>query len=270
MKKAAVLIALTLGVSVWFGYQQSTPIDAPRIATTDPSGQRETLTASPRASEEEHCAKLKSDSAWSELKSIYPSLNESELCAFVLDPSRVSVSFLDVDLEKADRLLQRLFDEHTETNDHLANIPDLRYYLDLNVIESMRGLSEDQLLNKISNERSAEAAYWLAQHYRNDEPSYVMLMLSAASYAQKPGPLLDAINGCCSHTPGDTEGERAAEIRREALIMIAREMKLPEAEGWPEHDLDPEIEGKVLAQRADYVAELNQYSREAFGEEWVK
>ena len=52
--------------------------------------------------------------------------------------------------------------------------------------------------------------------------------------------------------------------------MIAREMDLPEASEWQEYDLDPEIEVDVLEQRAAYVQELNQYSMEAFGEEWVK
>jgi hypothetical protein len=97
-----------------------------------------------------------------------------------------------------------------------------------------------------------------------------MLMLSAASYAQKPGPLISAINGCCSWAPDDAAGERAAAIKREALIMIAREMDLPEASQWQEYDLDPDIEADVLVQRAAYVKELNQYSMEAFGEEWVK
>ncbi len=161
-------------------------------------------------------------------------------------------------------------DENVETNDHLANVPDLRYYLDAQVIESMRDLSEAELLDKINNERSAEAAYWLAQSYQSNEQSYVMLMLSAASYAQKPGPLLDAINGCCGYTPGDAAGRRRATIKREALVMIARDLKLPEADNWPVFEIDPDIHDEVMAQREQYIAELNQYSFEAFGEEWVK
>jgi hypothetical protein len=97
-----------------------------------------------------------------------------------------------------------------------------------------------------------------------------MLMLSAASYAQKPGPLYEAINGCCSYSLDDPASKRVADIKREALIMIAREVNLPDAANWPEFELDPDIEAEVLAQRAAYVAELNQYSIEAYGEEWVK
>ena len=110
----------------------------------------------------------------------------------------------------------------------------------------------------------------LTLHYQEDEQSYVMLMLSAASYAQKPGPLFAAINGCCSYSLDDPASQRAADIKREALVMIARELNLPDAESWPVFELDPDIEAEVLGQRAAYVDEINQYSMEAFGEGWVK
>jgi hypothetical protein len=177
---------------------------------------------------------------------------------------------VNVDPLAAERLLNRLMSEHADEHAHLADVPDLRYYLDPQAIETMRGLTQVQLLDKINNERSPEAAFALAQKFHDDEQAYVMLMLSAASYAQKPGPLLSAINGCCSWAPDDADGKRAAAIKREALVMIAREMDLPEASEWQEYDLDPEIEVDVLEQRAAYVQELNQYSMEAFGEEWVK
>lgn len=170
----------------------------------------------------------------------------------------------------AEALLNRLFAEGDENSDQFVNVPDLRYYLDPQAIELMRGLSESELVDRINNGRSAEAAYWLGQNYQEDEQTYVMLMLSAASYSQKPGPLLNAINGCCSYSPDDPASKRAADIKREALVMIAREMNLPEAADWREYELDADIEAEVLAQRAAYVEELNQYSREAFGEDWVK
>jgi hypothetical protein len=157
-----------------------------------------------------------------------------------------------------------------QNDDYLAVVPDLRFYLDPQAIELMRGLSEAELVDKINNERSAEAAYWLALHYQEDEQTYVMLMLSAASYAKKPGPLFEAINGCCSYSLDDPDSIRAANIKREALVMIARELNLPDAEGWPEFELDPDIEAEVFAQRAAYIEEINQYSMEAFGEGWVK
>jgi hypothetical protein len=157
-----------------------------------------------------------------------------------------------------------------ENNDYMAVVPDLRFYLDPQAIELMRGLSEGELVDKINNERSAEAAFWLALRYQEDEQTYVMLMLSAASYAQKPGPLFEAINGCCSYSLDDPDSIRAANIKREALVMIARDLNLPDAENWPEFELDPDIETEVLAQRAAYVEEINQYSMEAFGEGWVK
>lgn len=192
-----------------------------------------------------------------------------ERVAVLEDPWPVLAS-TDIDRGAAQAMLNRILAEGDENDDYMADVPDLRYYLDPQSIELMRGLSESELVDKINNERSAEAAYWLAMHYQEDEQTYVMLMLSAASYAHKPGPLYEAINGCCSYSLDDPASKRAADIKREALIMIARELNLPDTAHWPEFELDPDIEIEVLTQRSVYVEELNQYSMEAYGEDWVQ
>ena len=95
-------------------------------------------------------------------------------------------------------------------------------------------------------------------------------MLIAAAYSQKSGLLIDAINGCCAWTPGDSAGERAANIRRQALSMIAKELGLPEAQQWPDLSPTEEMTVEVLEQREAYVAEINRHSIAAHGEEWIK
>lgn len=155
-------------------------------------------------------------------------------------------------------------------SDAWADVPDLRYYLDPQVIASMGGLSQGELLRKINDERSPEAAYALAMRYHAEEESHVLLLLVAAGFAQKPGPLLDAMNGCCAYPPGDEVARRAATIRLEALRLLARELNLPESANWPKIPLDPDIGEEVQAQRAAYVDELNQSSMDANGERWVK
>lgn len=166
--------------------------------------------------------------------------------------------------------LQALLDSNSNSDDTWTDVPDLRYYLNPLVIESMRGFNEDQLLYKINEEHSAEAAYWLAMNYLDDEESHVMLMLTAAGFSQKPGPVLDAINGCCSFTLGDPESERAAAIKREALTLIARETGLPSAAEWPEFELDPDIANEVFAQRARYMEEINRSAMLASGQRWIE
>ena len=155
-------------------------------------------------------------------------------------------------------------------SDAWADVPDLRYYLNPHVIASMRDLSQDELLRRVNEEKSPEAAYGLAMRYHAEQESYVMLMLVAAGYAQKPGPLLDAMNGCCGYAPGDSEAQRAATIKLEALRLLARQLHLPEAASWPGIPLDPDIAEAVRAQRAVYVDELNRSAMAANGERWVK
>ena len=269
MKYTVLAAIFCISLVAWYHYPDSmppaesrTPVETvPGPAVTGPTR----LAAAPKA-----CAEFVGSEEWEQLKNIYAGMSDAALCDFVHAPDLAKLAGVNVNPVAAEDLLNQLLSQHDDDNSHLADVPDLRYYLDPQAIEALRGLSAQQLIDKINAERSAEAAFLLAQRYHQDEQTYVMLMLSAASYAQKPGPLLDAINGCCSWTPNDAEGQRAAAIKREALIMIAREMNLPEASDWPEFELDPEIEAEVLAQRAAYVQELNQYSLEAFGEEWIK
>ena len=200
-------------------------------------------------------------------------LNQQPACDKLLN---AEVQLQKGDEVMAERVTQRALDPDgrtTETyddNDGLADVPDLRYYLDPQAVEVMRGLSEQQLVDKINQERSAEAAYWLAGHYREDEATHTSLMLIAAAYSRKSGLLIDAINGCCAWTPGDSAGERAANIRRQALSMIAKELGLPEAQQWPDLSPAEEMTAEVLEQREAYVAEINRHSIAAHGEEWIK
>lgn len=269
MRITALVIILCAGVLAWYSY----PDPPPAVEAKTPEA------AEPVASEaqperlavlEDLCPAVDRSRDWEELKAVYPGLGDAELCEFIVAPDFTKLAGMEVDPVAAEVLLNRLFDEGDENGEQFVNVPDLRYYLDPQAIELMRGLSESELIDRINNGRSAEAAYWLAQNNQQDEQTYVMLMLSAASYSQKPGPLLNAINGCCSYSPNDPVGKRAADIKREALLLIAREMHLPEAADWAAYELDADIEAEVVAQRAAFVAELNQYSRQAFGEDWIK
>lgn len=268
MKYIALAAVLSIGFLAWYSY----PDSSPPSKTTAPAEPLSEATVGPQrlATEEHECADFVGTEEWQQLKEIYAGMSDAALCGFVLEPDLAKLDGINVNPLAAESLLNRLMNKHDDEHAHLADVPDLRYYLDPQAIETMRGLTQAQLLDKINNERSPEAAFALAQRFHEDEQTYVMLMLSAASYAQKPGPLLSAINGCCSWAPDDVEGERAAAIKREALIMIAREMELPEASEWQDYDLDPDIEADVLEQRAAYVQDLNQYSMEAFGEEWIQ
>ena len=269
MKYTVLAAIFCIGLLAWYHYPDPSPPVEPRVPAEEepgpypPGPQRNAASTSA-------CASFHGTVEWQQLQKTYAGMSDAALCEFVHAPDLAKLDGVNVNPEAAENLLAHLLSQHDDENSHLAAVPDLRYYLDPQAIEALRGLTAAQLIDKINDERSPEAAYLLAQKYHEDEQTFVMLMLSAASYAQKPGPLLDAINGCCSWTPNDAQGERAAAIKREALIMIAREMNLPEASDWPEFDLDPAIEAEVLAQRAAYVQELNQYSLEAFGEEWVK
>lgn len=269
MKYAVFAVIFCIGLAAWY-LQDERPaaVHAPKPVqpSTDltPSGRQRLAVG------DLPCAEFVAGKEWQQLKAVYAGMSDADLCSFVRAPEVSKLDGVNVNPQAAEVLLNELLNEPDDDSAQLANVPDLRYYLDPQAIESIRGLGAAQLVAKINAERSPEAAYLLAQRYHEDEKTYLMLMLSAASYSQKPGPLLNAINGCCSWTPNDAAGERAAAIRREALIMIARELNLPEARDWREFDLDPEIEAEVLAQRAAFVAELNQYSMEAFGEEWIQ
>lgn len=269
MKYAALAAIFCIGLFAWYNYPDASPPAQPAAPAGQPP---EGGPTGPQrvAARQLQCADFAGTVEWRQLKAIYQGMSDAALCDFVHAPELAKLDGINVNPQEVDKLLNRLINQYDDESSHLANVPDLRYYLDPQAIASMRGLSASELIDKINSERSPEAAFLLAQKYHEDEQTYVMLMLSAASYAQKPGPLLNAINGCCSWTPNDTEGERAAAIKREALIMIARQLELPETGDWPEFDLDPDIEAEVLAQRAAYVEELNQYSMEAFGEEWIK
>lgn len=171
----------------------------------------------------------------------------------------------------AERLatIYELFESNRGNQELWTDVPDLRYYLNPLVVESMRVLSEDELLRRINDEHSAEAAYWLATKYADDEESHVLLLLTAAGFSQKPGPLLNAINGCCSYTPGDEESARSASIKLEALTLIARELGLPGAADWPDIELDPDIADDVFTQRELYIEEINRSAMLASGQRWV-
>lgn len=274
MKITALLAMLGIGFLAWYHYPEPLPDPAavsPVPAAPAPAPSVPAADGPERAVMfDQRCDQFVGTAAWQDLGEIYPGMTPTELCDFVHVPDLAKIADQEINAEAVQSLLNRLMREGNASSDHLADVPDLRYYLDPQAVASMQGLSQAQLIDKINNERSPEAAYWLAHSYFDDEQTFVMLMMSAASYAQKPGPLLNAINGCCSYTPDDVDGKRAADIKREALIMIAREMNLPEAGDWLEYDLDADIEADVLAQRATYVDELNQYSIEAFGEEWIQ
>jgi hypothetical protein len=271
MKIPALISILCIGFLAWYSY----PNPPPEAEAKSPAPAPAESIANEAVPErvvvlEDPCPAVDRSRDWEDMKAVLPGMSDSELCEFVLAPDFTKLANVEFDPEAAQAMLNRILAEGDENEDYMAVVPDLRYYLDPQAVELMRGLSEGELIDKINNERSAEAAYWLALHYQENEQIYVALMLNAASYAQKPGPLFEAINGCCSYSLDDPASKRAADIKREALVMIAREMKLPDAANWPEFELDPDIEADVLAQRAAYVDELNLYSMQAFGEEWVK
>ncbi len=269
MRMTALVVVLCVSFLAWYSYPKPPPAVEPGLPVPAETVSGETAPVRVAAIEDP-CPAIDRSRDWEELKAIYRGMPDAELCAFIFAPDWTRIADLDIDRDAARAMLERILAENDDNNEYLATVPDLRYYLDPQAIELMRGLSQSELIDKINNERSPEAAYWLALHYQEDEQTYVMLMLSAASYAQKPGPLYEAINGCCSYSLDDPASKRSADIKREALIMIAREMDLPDAKNWPEFELDPDIEAEVLAQRAAYVDELNQYSMEAIGQDWVK
>jgi len=272
MKITAIVVILCISVLAWYNYPAPPPVadknQAPPIA--EPTAPQAATGPERLATTANKCESYELSWEWQDLKKIYPDMSATELCDFVSAPDFSKLSNVNVDAEAVENFLNRLMNENDDSNDHLANVPDLRYYLDPQAIETMRGLSQTELLEKINTEQSAAAAYWLALQFYDDEQSFVTLMLGAASYARKPGPLLDAINGCCSYSPSDPESQRAAAIKREALSMIARELNLPEASAWPDLSISEEITDEVLAQRAEYVAEINRFAVLAYGEEWIK
>ena len=271
MRITALAIILCMGLLAWYSYPNpppavdlESPAQAPADPTTDEAG------AARRAALKDPCPIGGRSRDWEDMKAVFPGVSDADLCEFIVAQDFTKLANIEFNAEASQALLNRILAEGEENEDYLAVVPDLRYYLDPQAIELMRGLSEGELIYKINNELSAEAAYWLAHQYFDDQQTYVMLMLSAASYAQKPGPLYAAINGCCSYSPDNPASKRAADIKREALVMIARELNLPDTSHWPEFELDPDIEAEVFAQRAAYVEEINQYSVQAFGEDWVK
>ena len=275
MKITALAVILCISVLAWYNYPDPPPAANLKIPEPiAPSMPLEPLPAEAGperlASNHDLCRQFENSAEWEDLQEVFPGMSDTALCDFVLAPDLAKLSNVNVNPEAVEDLLNRLMSTNDHSNDYLADVPDLRYYLDPQAIETMRGLSRTELLEKINTERSAEAAYWLAHQFHDDEQSFVLLMLSAASYARKPGPLLDAVNGCCGYSPNDPDSERAAAIKREALSMIARELDLPEAKDWPQLSRSAEITAEVLEQRAAYVAEINHLSMQAYGEEWIK
>ena len=271
MRITAFAIILCIGFFAWYSYPDpppatapTSPAQAPAQATTGEAGaERLAALADP-------CPMVDRSRDWQDMQAVFPGMNDADLCEFVVAPDFTKLANTEFNAQASQAMLNRILAEGDDNENYMAAVPDLRYYLDPQAVELMRGLSEAELLDKINNERSAEAAYWLAHQFFDDEQTYVMLMLSAASYAQKPGPLYAAINGCCSYSPDNPASKQAADIKREALVMIARELNLPDTSHWPEFELDHDIEAEVLAQRAAYVDEINQNSMQAFGEDWVK
>ena len=273
MRITALISILCIGFLAWYSYPDPPPEAALKSPAPAPAPAKSIANeAEPErvAVLEDPCPVVDRSRDWEDLKAIFPGMNDAELCEFAVAPDYTKFASMEINRDAAQAMLNRFLAEGDENDDYMAVVPDLRYYLDPQAIELMRGLSEDELIDKINNERSAEAAFWLALHYQEDEQTYVALMLNAASFAQKPGPLFEAINGCCSYSLDDPASKRAADIKREALVMIARELNLPDAARWPVFEIDPDIEADVLAQRAAYVEEINQYSMQAFGEDWVK
>lgn len=271
MRITALVIVLCIGALAWYNTPNPPPEAVSKPPASAPAKSIDSEAAPTRVADlDDPCPAVYRSRDWEDMKALLPGMSDAELCEFVVAPDYTKFASMEINREVGQAMLNRMLAESDQSEDYLAVVPDLRFYLDPQAIELMSGLSEDQLIAKINNERSAEAAYWLALHYQENEQTYVALMLNAASFAQKPGPLFEAINGCCSYSLDDPASKRAADIKREALVMIARELNLPDAANWPEFELDPDIEADVLAQRAAYVEEINQYSMQAFGEDWVK
>jgi len=271
MKITALVILLGIGFLAWYHYP-----DPPSHADATPPPV-DALPEAERASGEQRlaqnsevCREFEQNSQWLYLQQAYPGMSDAMLCDYLLAPDVAKLDGINVNAQAIEDLLNSLMSEVGDENEHFADVPDLRYYLDPQAVELMRDLTQQQLVDKINDERSAEAAYWLAQHYYEDEQTYTMLMLIAASYSRKSGLILHALNGCCGWTPGDVEGERTATIRRHALSMIVKELGLPEAQQWPDLSATDEITAEVLEQRAAFVVEINQNSMDAHGEEWIK
>lgn len=271
MKITALVILVGIGFLAWYHYPDSPPdtgtsliAPAPAPVLPEPLKGPEQL-----ATVDEACRGFETSTQWPFLKKAYPGLSDAALCDYMLAPDSTKLQGINVNPEAIEDLLNSLIAEG-DAEMYSADVPDLRYYLDPQAVELMRGLTQQQLLDKINFERSAEAAYWLAQHSLEDQQTYTTLMLIAAAYSRKSGLFLHAMNGCCGWTTGDLEGQRSGAIRRHALSMIAKELGLPEAQQWPEISPTEEMTADVLEQRAAYVREINQYSMDAHGEEWIK
>jgi hypothetical protein len=259
MRITALISILCIGFLACYSYPNPPPEATPKSPTPAPAESIANEAEAGRVAVlEDPCPVVNRSRDWEDMKALLPGMSDAELCEFVIAPDYTKFASMEINREAAQAMLNRFLAEGDENEDYMAVVPDLRYYLDPQAIELMRGLSEGELIDKINNERSAEAAFWLALHYQENEQTYVALMLNAASYAQKPGPLFEAINGCCSYSLDDPASKRAADIKREALVMIARELNLPDAARWPVFEIDPDIEAEVLAQRAAYVEEINQ------------
>ena len=272
MKITALVILLGIAFLAWYHYPDPPASPAPAIAPPAAVPSAPDAENSPQrfAANDEACREFARSTEWPFMQDAFPDMDDAALCDFLLMPDVTKLQGTNVNPAAIDKYLQSLITETYDDNDALADVPDLRYYLDPQAVELMRDLSEQQLIDKINQERSAEAAYWLAGHYHEDEATHTSLMLIAAAYSQKSGLLIDAINGCCGWTPGDVAGERAAYIRRQALSMIAKELGLPEAQQWPDLGPTDEITTEVLEQREAYIAEINRHSIDAHGEEWIK
>lgn len=272
MKITALVVLLCIALLAWYHYP-----DPPNAAIAEPSPAGTTpALPEPDAGPErvadaaEQCAELLGTPEWDDLHKVYPGMSDDALCDFVVAPDIAKLQNVNINPEAIEDLLNRLMAEGSTDDQYFSEVPDLRYYLDPQAVELLRGLSNEQLVDKVNNQRSAEAAYLLAYNQLEDEQTFVTLMLIAASYSRKPGLMINAINGCCSYSPDNRDEERAAAIKRQALSMIARELGLPEAQQWPDLSPTDEMTAEVLEQRAAYVEELNRYSLQAYGEEWLK
>jgi hypothetical protein len=272
MKITALVILLGIAFLAWYHFPD--PPSGPVTSTSQPAAVPSApgpASGAPRlASDDALCRELVESAEWSFMQNAFPGMNDAALCDYMLVPDIAKLQGINVNPEAIDDYLNSLITETHDDNDLFAEVPDLRYYLDPQAVESMRDLTDRQLIDKINNERSAEAAYLLGSRYHEDEATHTSLMLIAAAYSRKSGLLIDAINGCCGWTPGDNAGQRAAAIRREALRIIAKELGLPEAQQWPELSPTDEMTAEVLEQREAYVAEINRHSIDAHGEEWVR
>ena len=271
MKITALVILLGIGFLAWYHYPDPSPDpdDLPTRPAAAPALPEPAKGPEQLAADDETCREFALSTQWPYLKKAYPGMSDAALCDYMLAPDVAKLHGININPEGIEDLLNSLMAEG-DAEEYSAVVPDLRYYLDPQAVELMRGLTQQQLLDKINFERSAEAAYWLALNSREDEQTHTTLMLIAAAYSRKSGVFIHAINGCCGWTTGDVEGQRAGAIKRHALSMIAKELGLPEAQQWPDPSPTEEMTAEVLEQRAAYVREINQYSMDAHGEEWIK